>query len=312
MKTELIIKKDNALINAAYTLTLAEQRLILLAIAKASEKSEKLQATAIHASEYANRFNVSLRTAYDGLNAASNQLFERYFRYQKITEKGNVEHVKSRWVQRVSYIKKEGTIKIKFADDVLPLLCELKNRFTVYSFEAISNLSSVHAIRMYEIIIAWKSIGKTPVMSIEDLRLRLGIEPSEYKEMHNFKRRVLDASIKQINEHTDIIVSYEQFKDGRKIAGFSFSIKFKNPPIPVENARCSKTAEIDFNQPLTDKKLGYYAKLLLESSWASQAKILVGVESKDAINVIIRHLKRPEFFKRNKKLIDKLILDRKK
>jgi plasmid replication initiation protein len=32
--------------------------------------------------------------------------------------------------------------------------------------------------------------------------------------MHNFKKRVLEPSIKQINEHTDITVTYEQHKKG--------------------------------------------------------------------------------------------------
>ena len=45
--------------------------------------------------------------------------------------------------------------------------------------------------------------------------------------MSNFKSRVLDPAINQINEHTDINVNYDQHKQGRIITGFSFTFKFK-------------------------------------------------------------------------------------
>lgn len=235
MSKKLMIKKDNALINAAYTLTLAEQRLILLSVALASEDADKLRSTSIHAHEYAKRFNVSHRTAYQSLHDAKEQLFDRYFTYQQTTKSGAVKQVKSRWVQKVAYIKDEGTIEIMFADDVLPLLCELKNRFTAYNLEAIAELTSVHAIRLYELVIAWRSQGKTPVISTEDLRQKLGILPDEYKLMHNFKRRVLDNAIKQINDGSDIKVSYEQHKSGRAITGFSFTFAPKTQSSGVTN-----------------------------------------------------------------------------
>ena len=48
--------------------------------------------------------------------------------------------------------------------------------------------------------------------------------------MNNFKSRVLEPAIKQINEHTDITVKVEQHKKGRTISGFSFKFKQKQQP----------------------------------------------------------------------------------
>lgn len=235
MSKQLTVKKDNALINASYTLTLAEQRLILLAVAEADEVPEKLKNTVIYAKDYARRFNVSPQTAYEALNVASNQLFDRYFSYQRKTELGGMEYAKNRWVQGVAYAKREGRIRIKFADDVLPFLCELKNRFTVYNLEAVAELTSVHAIRLYELLIAWRSVGKTPQIKLTDLREQLGIEPDEYTRMTDFKRRVLDNAIKQINKSSDIKVTYEQHKSGRAITGFSFTFAPKTQSSGVTN-----------------------------------------------------------------------------
>lgn len=45
--------------------------------------------------------------------------------------------------------------------------------------------------------------------------------------MFDFKRQVLDYSITQINENTDICVSYEQHREARNISGFTFKIEMK-------------------------------------------------------------------------------------
>jgi plasmid replication initiation protein len=112
---------------------------------------------------------------------------------------------------------------------VQPLLCDLREKFTHYTLEQIADLTSVHAVRLYELLIAWRSTGKTPVIEVADLRQRLGIEPNEYQRMTDLKRRVLDFAVKQINEHTDITVSYQQHKRGRCISGFEFRLRLKKP-----------------------------------------------------------------------------------
>lgn len=225
-----IVKKDNALVTAAYTLSLAEQRLILLAVAEAAGQADALRSMSVHASEYAERFGVTRQAAYMALHEASAQLFERRFSYQQINKRGNLEQVVSRWVQSVKYVEAEARLQLRFADDVIPLLTDLKNRFTYYALEQVSGLTSVHAVRLYELLIAWRSKGQTPVIELGEFRLRLGIEEGEYPRMEAFKRRVLDHALAQINEHTDIVATYEQYKKGRSITGFSFTFTMKSPP----------------------------------------------------------------------------------
>ena len=73
----------------------------------------------------------------------------------------------------------------------------------------------------------WRSVGKTPLIALKDLRNKLGLLESEYNRADNFKRRVLDLAIKQINDLTDITADYEQHKQGRVITGFTFRFKYK-------------------------------------------------------------------------------------
>ena len=226
---ELVVK-DNALINASYNLDLVEQRLILLAIVEARESGKGINANdplTVHAESYMNQFGVHRNTAYQALKDACNDLFARQFSYQKINERGNIENYRSRWVSEIGYVDNEAVVKLIFAPAIVPLITRLEEHFTKYELQQVSNLSSAYAVRLYELLIAWRSTGSTPIIELSDFRQRIGVLDTEYKRMERFKTSVLELAIKQINEHTDITVKYEQHKRGRSISGFSFNFKQK-------------------------------------------------------------------------------------
>lgn len=236
-KTQNLIVKDNALINASYNLDLVEQRLILLAIVEARESGKGIDANnplSVHAESYINHFGVHRNGAYKALKEACDNLFSRQFSYQSLSKKGNLTQHKARWVSEIAYVENEALVKLIFSPAIIPLITRLERRFTGYELEQISELTSAYAIRLYELLIAWRGTGKTPRFDLLDFREKLGVEPHEYQQMSNFKSRVLDASIAQINAHTDIIAKYEQHKAGRKITGFSFTFKPKNAPKAVK------------------------------------------------------------------------------
>lgn len=228
-----LIVKDNALINASYNLDLVEQRLVLLAIIEARESQKGINANdslTVHASSYIQHFNVDKHAAYEALKNACDVLFSRQFSYQERNKNGNIENVKSRWVSEIRYIDKEASVKLIFSPSVVPLITRLEQHFTSYEIEQVRHLSSRYAIRLYELLIQWRSIGKTPFIELTELRLRLGVSDDEYQRMELFKRKILDLSISQINEHTDILVGYEQHKAGRVITGFTFIFTQKPQP----------------------------------------------------------------------------------
>ena len=227
--SELVVK-DNALMNASYNLDLVEQRLILLAIVEARESGKGINANdplTVHAESYINQFGVARQTAYQALKDACDNLFARQFSYQEINERGNTENVRSRWVSEVRYVDAEATVKLIFAPVVIPLITRLEERFTQYEMKQISELSTGYAIRLYELLICWRTTGKTPVIELSEFRQKMGVLDSEYQRMHDLKKRVLEPALEQINEHTDITATYEQHKKGRTITGFSFKFKQK-------------------------------------------------------------------------------------
>ncbi|MEF0861162.1 replication initiation protein RepM, partial [Acinetobacter baumannii] len=260
---ELVVK-DNALINASYNLDLVEQRLILLAIVEARESGKGINANdplEVHAEGYINQFGVHRNTAYQALKDACNDLFARQFSYQKINERGNIENYRSRWVSEIGYVDNEAVVKLIFAPAIVPLITRLEEHFTKYELQQVSNLSSAYAVRLYELLIAWRSTGSTPVIELSDFRQRIGVLDTEYKRMERFKTSVLELAIKQINEHTDITVKYEQHKRGRSISGFSFTFKQKKK----DNQSIERDPNtLDLFSKMTDAQRHMFANKLSE------------------------------------------------
>ena len=279
MKTELVVK-DNALINASYNLDLVEQRLILLAIVEARESGKGINANdplTVHAESYINHFSVHRNTAYQALKDACKDLFARQFSYQEQRPKG-VANITSRWVSQIAYIDNSATVELIFAPAIIPLVTRLEEQFTSYELKQVSGLSSAYAIRLYEVLIAWRSTGKTPIIELSDFRQKLGVLEGEYSRFNNFKVRVLDPAIKQINEHTDITVKVEQHKTGRTISGFSFKFKQKQQPKKLDSKRDPNTP--DFFIRMTDAQRHLFGnKLAHDARVQSEYSHLIGTGS---------------------------------
>ena len=293
---ELIVK-DNALINASYNLDLVEQRLILLAIMEARESRKGINANhplTVHAESYINQFSVHRNTAYQALKDACKDLFARQFSYQEQRPKG-IANITSRWVSQIAYIDNSASVELIFSPAIIPLITRLEKHFTSYEMKQISYLSTGYAVRLYEILIAWRSTGKTPVIELIDFRKQIGVLDTEYNRMHDFKKRVLDPSIKQIKEHTDITVEVEQHKTGRSITGFSFRLKQKKSANQqLINTINSDTVDLCFK--MTDSQRHLFANKL--SELPDMGKYSQGTESfQQFANRIAEMLQDPERFK---------------
>ncbi len=304
-----LIVKDNALINASYNLDLVEQRLILLAIIEARQSGKGINANdplIVHAESYINQFNVHRNGAYKALKDACDDLFARQFSYQSRSEKGNIQHHKSRWVSEIIYVEKEAVVKLIFAPAIIPLITRLEEQFTKYDIEQVSELSTAYAVRLYELLIAWRSTGKTPIIAIQDFREKIGVLDTDYPRMFDFKKRVLEPSIAQINEKTDIKVKVEQHKTGRNISGFSFKFKQKQTAISEKTVSPNRDQNTpDLFTKMTDPQRFLFAHKL--SGMPEMSKYSEGTESyEDFAKRIADMLLEPEKFKKFYPLLEKL------
>ena len=314
MANDLVVK-SNTLINASYSLTLAEQRLIGLAIVKANNQHKEVDTNTmlvVTAAEYVDMFKVDRAAAYMALKDASERLFSRYFTYdiysreygkeydlkppRKLSTSDDLIKVKSRWVQKIAYRERSGAVYFQFSTDLIPLITNLKEYFTSYYLSQTADFSSSYATRLFELLMQWKSTNSIPVMALHELRNSLGVEENQYKLVADFKKRVLDIAVNQINETTDYKIEYEQHKEGRTITGFSFKFKLKNSKskAQIDSKRDPNTP--DFFIKMTDAQRHLFANKM--SEMPEMSKYSQGTESYQQFAVrIAEMLLEPEKFR---------------
>ena len=255
-KNDLVLK-SNQVIEASYTLTTIEQRLILSAIAQIP-KGEPVTDEVIYTVSVADlqKFGANETTAYRDLKESVSRLFDR-----SIVLRSSDRTSRTRWVQKIDFMDSRGVIGIRFSKDILPFLSNLSTEFTKYLASDLIGVTSTYAIRLYELLVQYQSIGKREI-SVVDLRWMFELQ-NKYPVWADLKRWVIDQAVKEINEFSPLSVTYETKKTGRKIT--SINLRFKQKPkqaqIATETPKRDQTGEIQL-KPLTEPQIAKYSAIL--------------------------------------------------
>ena len=116
-------------------------------------------------------------------------------------------------------------MQVKFHEDMLPFLQNLKREFTQYKLWYTMTMRSEYSIRLYELL---KSVAKKEMWEFQIDYLKKIFMCENYKQFNDFKKRVLEPAVNEINAKTDINVSYELFKEGRAYKSIEFYIEEKS------------------------------------------------------------------------------------
>lgn len=227
-----IVVKENRLINARYDLTLQEQRLVLWLISEIKPTDKGFSTF---------RMNVKEIAAFIGLEGSKN-IYERMYSVTRrlLTrvieiEKENGYLFQSNWISSADY--SPGYVDISLDPRLLDFLIAVSKNFTKYELKNAISMRSTHAIRMYELLKQYEKIG-TRTLTVEQIRTTCGIKDSQYAFVKDLRLYVVDIAVREINDRSDIFVSWEPVKTGRKITGFVFIIQ-KNPnaeaPDPIRD-----------------------------------------------------------------------------
>jgi len=243
-RNELVVK-SNRLVEASYRLTLVEQRVMLHAITEARKTQKGLNAmdfSTIRAEEYADLYGLQQNKAYEQLKESAKTLLTREFTlYDTCPETGKPRITTSHWVSATRYVDGDGVIQIQFSGVIVPYITRLEIEFTRYRLGQIANMTSAHAIRLYELFIQWGSVGKREV-EIEWLKRTLDLG-EEYDRIDNLKTRIVDSGVAQINKHTDLNVEYTQRKTGRNVTHLTFTFDYKPGAKPPPTAKLPTTTK---------------------------------------------------------------------
>lgn len=293
MQNELVVK-SNQVIEASYRLSVVEQRVVLSAIAKIPKMSE-VSDNEIYTVSVQDLQNLGVheKTAYRDLKEAVNRLYER-----SISLDIDDKLIKMRWVQRIEFTDNQGIIALRFSKDILPFISNVKANFTQYMLSEVSKMQGAYSVRIYELLTQYKSLGERSI-AIEDLRIMLDLG-SRYKTTGNLIAWVIEPSIEEINEQTDLKVKAEPQKTGRKFTHIKFTIKQRTKTL--DSKQNSNSPE--FFIKLSDPQRHLFAKKM--SEMPEMSKYSQGTESYQQFAIRIADmLLKPEKFRELYPILEK-------
>ena len=245
------VVKSNQVIEASYQLSAVEQRIVLAAISRIPKNQpitdDELYPVSVNELQL---LGVHEKTAYRDLKEGINRLYER-----SINLSVDDKSIKMRWVQEVQFLDSQSVIGIRFSKPILPFISNLSREFTKYALSDIAGINSGYGIRIYELLVQYRQIGKREI-SVDNLRTMLELG-KKYPLFADFKKRVIDTAVDQINEYSPLRVTYEQKKTGRKVTHITFSFKEKTRRIGQE----SKDIPKEFYK-LTDAQINMFGNQL--------------------------------------------------
>ena len=245
------VVKSNQVIEASYQLSAVEQRIVLAAISRIPKNKpitdDELYPVSVSELQL---LGVHEKTAYRDLKEGINRLYERSINLS-IDDKS----IKMRWVQEIQFLDSQSVIGIRFSKPILPFISNLSREFTKYALSDIAGINSAYAIRIYELLVQYRQIGNREI-SVDNLKTMLELG-KKYPLFADFKKRVIDTAVDQINEYSPLKVTYEQKKKGRKVTHILFSFKEKTQAISQKNTNASR----DFYK-LTDAQINMFGNQL--------------------------------------------------
>lgn len=280
-----MVYKSNSLVEASYRLSVAEQRIVLACISQVPRGEPVTDEVmySVSVQDIADVSETDSKTTYRDLQEATLRLKRREVRIEKET---NSKRKRNKvlicgWVQSIVYMEDEGRVCLRFNKDMLPYLTELSAQFTRYRFKAVAKMDSAYAVRLYELLAQWLGIGKREV-AVDWLRdtFQLG---DKYPAIKDFKKRVIDVAVKQINEHSDLTTSYAQRKTGRNVTHLTFTFAPKEEaqprPAPAQDAPPGVRGS-----ELFQRLRGHGVSAKLATAWIQQdeARLLATVEHVEA------------------------------
>lgn len=259
-----LITKSNDLINANFNFTLNEYRILMYAVSCVKPMGDHFpQVLKIDIKEIAKLFNIHTEGLY---NEIKDSITRKFFKRELTI---NIEDGKRKlchWLDSLIYHDGKSYLELEFSHNAMPLLSQLKGRFTNYYLEQIAPMKSIYAVRIYEFCILEVNRRKLNfcefIITVKILKARLEIE-EKYNRYSNFKVRVLQKAKQEINKHSDLVIDFEEIKKGRTIESIKFNIKRKDGAKPAKYIG-DRNSDVEINtelntdsSPLSDEEFNY-------------------------------------------------------
>jgi plasmid replication initiation protein len=252
-KSREITKQRNGIIRAKsdffrtarYGLTLAEHRIIYIALLIGQQEGESFKPVTISISDFIELLGLKGQSSYHVVRELSKKLLSKVVELVYKDSEGT-HLLQCTWLTKIEYHIKTGTVTVAPNKELQPFFDGKPFTETEYCF--LIKFSSQYAERLYEII---KALSYKPLIDFEisDLKERLYIG-AKYPNYNDFKKYVLEPAVSDICEYADLDVSIgEQRGLHNKVEKVLFTVEKKNVPKLSE-----RIANGEFNSPLSKEE----------------------------------------------------------
>ncbi|MED0661390.1 replication initiation protein [Geobacillus thermodenitrificans] len=272
------VTKSNVLIEANYKLSTLEQKIILYLISQIHKDDDDFKMYRLPIQEFSELLGYRGSPKYTELREITKNLMRKVL---EIREGQKLKQMS--WVSYVEYDGNSGYVSLSFDPRLKPYLLQLKREFTTYRLKNVMELKSSYSIRMYELLKRWQYVGGFEIR-LDELRMMVGAG-NKYREYHNFKKRVLNPAQQEISGKTDIMFSYEEIREKRKVVSIRFHIKEKTIEPVVDAIEEKKDDPVDdqylqflavvqaYDRYITEKqfaKIAILAQKVFSNNWLDE------------------------------------------
>ena len=199
------VVQSNKLIGGKQALKVNSAKLIRAAIMQVVYDDQELKPYVVKIGDLAELLGVSKNNIYRDVESITDDIIKNPV-YIRNGDGKNIKWIKIPWVSRCEYNSDIG-IAIKLNNELKPFLLNLKEQYTQYSLENILSMKSVYAIRIFELL---QERIKTKVIPKNGMRIELSVQyireccncEEKYERFSQFKARVLDGAVSEINSQT--------------------------------------------------------------------------------------------------------------
>ncbi|NNM59371.1 MAG: replication initiation protein, partial [Legionellales bacterium] len=92
--------------------------------------------------------------------------------------------------------------------------------------DTLSKFTSGYGLALYENCVRFQNLEFTPWFPMATFRKLMGVSEEQYSDIRNFKKRVLDIAINEVNKNSTLNVTVEYKKEGRKIEAIRFKLAY--------------------------------------------------------------------------------------
>lgn len=223
---QLQVVQSNDLIEATYRMDVRTKRLMLCLLAQIDARKPLPKLVYLDVNQYMEWTHTDPKTAYRDMKAGAEKLLGTIIKtYDQKTHSGEMCVL----ADYLRYFDDEARIECSFTTWIAPYIHFLTKNFTRLRLLEATQFRSFYTIRLFELLMQFESTGERYI-TIDKLRDIFQVTKKQYPLFSDFRKRVIEKSVKEINEKSSYNITWKTIKTGRRITSLSFSFEKKHQP----------------------------------------------------------------------------------